>query len=261
MASWQDGPEYAPSERPAAFVASGAAPLPDAAPPPAMPAAIAEEPHFVPPQVPSPALAALVPAAAPGRNPHLPFEVLTTPITTGSVPAAHPPTQPFAAPGPSLTGYLPVQPTVQPAAQINPAPFPSPGTPQWFAPAPQTRVPDAPKQVTVSQIWQGVTPGVLIPLFIGMFFTALAPFMLLIGFVLSSRIGYRRAAVQRTWQLAGVVVAASAFYTAMQEGPDPEVVYDALGSTSLVLCWVVVVVLALIVASALRAGEKPFRIR
>ena len=85
-------------------------------------------------------LAALVPSAAPGRNPTLAFEVSTAAITTSGRPgnpSNRSPLEPFGPPGPSLRGYLPVQPTVMPGAVVNPVPFAAPGTPQWFAPPQQ----------------------------------------------------------------------------------------------------------------------------
>jgi hypothetical protein len=122
MASWTDGPEYAPADRPAAFVAPDVVALTEGPTEQPMPAAFpADEPSFVAPATPAPDLRALVPNAAPGRNPNLPFESMSTPMT-----AIQPeisdrrPEEPFNAPGPALTGYLPVQPVGQSAAQVNP---------------------------------------------------------------------------------------------------------------------------------------------
>ncbi len=83
MASWKDGPEYAPLERPAEFDPADAAPL-DEAPPFEQPAANApqERPQFNgPPASPAP-LATLDPAAAAAhRDPNRPFDVVTSTIT------------------------------------------------------------------------------------------------------------------------------------------------------------------------------------
>jgi len=273
MATWQDGPEYAPQERPAAFVVPEAAPL---VAPPAGPSAPqappAEEPSFTPPSGPQPDLAALVPSAAPGRNPQLPFEVLTAAITSagglGGGPAAasapmppvRSPQQPFNAPGPSLNGYFPVQPTVAPNASVNPAPFPSPGTPQWFGPPPQNRVPDAPPTVTIPQIWTAATAGVMVPLIVGAVFGWFAILMLFLSFALSARIAYRRDAVRRSYVGALVVVGALGLMSMLAAGYDSQALFDTLSQGSQVACGVLVLLVGLIVGAALRAGERPDRI-
>ena len=270
MATWRDGPEYAPPERPAAFVTPEAAPIP-AAPPPTPPAAgvvPGEEPSFAPPSADLPDLAALVPSAAPGRNPHLPFEVAEAAVTTSGGWSAGPasggpqrsPQQPFSAPGPPLTGYLPVQPTVQPSAQVNPAPFPAPGTPQWFAPPPGTRVPDAPPPVTVAQIWRATTPGVLIPLFVGAVFSWLAIFMLAVSFALSARIAYRRDAVRRSYVVALIALGTMGAGTVLTDGFHNDLLFETLSGGAQLACLILPVVLGLIVGAALRAGERPDRI-
>ena len=272
MATWQDGPEYAPQERPAAFVVPEAAPL--MAPPagPAAPAALPfEEPSFAAPSGPQPDLAALVPSAAPGRNPQLPFEVLTAAITSSGpggglstagqpLPPARSPQEPFNAPGPSLNGYLPVQPTVAPNASVNPAPFPAPGTPQWFAPPPQSRVPDAPPAVTISQIWAAATAGVMVPLIIGAVFGWFSILMLALSFALSARIAYRRDAVRRSYVGALVVVGALGMMSMLAAGYDSDALFETLSQGSQVACGVLVVLVGLIVGAALRAGERPDRI-
>ncbi len=272
MASWQDGPEYAPQERPAAFVVPAAAPLTDPTPAPA--AAVAPpvgEPAFTPPAAPQPDLAALVPSAAPGRNPNLPFEVLTATIANaggsatgqampgGPIGADRLPTQPFNAPGPPLSGYLPVQATVTPNAQVNPAPFPAPGTPQWFAPPPGTRVPDAPPTVTIAQIWTATTAGVMVPLVIGALFSWFSILMLALSFALSARIAYRRDAVRRSYIGALIVVGVLGMMSMLSVGYDSDLLFQSLSGGSQFACVVLFFVIGLIVGAALRAGERPDR--
>ncbi len=276
MATWRDGPEYAPLERPAAFVVPDAPPItaPDAsAPAPTAPTAPPDvEPTFSAPVAEQPALAALVPSAAPGRNPHLPFEVTTAAVTTaggwspGQAPSGQPaaeqrsPQLPFNAPGPSLTGYLPVQPTVQHNAQINPAPFPAPGTPQWFAPPPGSRVPDAPPAVTITQIWRAAGAGVMIPLIIGIFMPWLSILMLAVSFALSARIAYRRAAIRRAYFAALIVMGVLGIMSMMSTGYDSDVLFESLSGSAQLACLILPVVIGLIVGGALRAGEPPDRI-
>jgi hypothetical protein len=271
MATWQDGPEYAPAERPAAFVIPPAAPL--AAPAsavtatPAAPSLPGGEPSFTPPTESQPELTALVPSGAPGRNPKIPFEVSAAAVTTGSWSsgasaegADRPPTQPFTAPGPPLTGYLPAQPAVQPNAQVNPAPFPTPNTPQWFAPPPETRVPAPPPPVSISQIWRAATPGVLIPLVIGMFFSWLSILMLAISFALSARIAYRRDAIRRVYTVALVVLGVIGAGSILSGGYDSDQLFEALSGGAQLACIILPFVVGLIVGAALRAGERPNRL-
>jgi hypothetical protein len=263
MASWTDGPEYAPRERPAAFVVPAAAPLAVPAAPAVAPPAPEAEPSFAAPQATQPDLAALVPSGAPGRNPKVAFEVTAAAITAGGPsPAGGPlrsPTQPFTDPGPPITGYLPAQPVVQPNAQVNPVPFPTPHTPQWFAPPPESRVPAAPPPVTVAQIWRAATPGVLIPLLIGMLFSWLSILLLFMSFVLSARIAYRRAAVRRAYSVAMVLIGLNGMLSALTDGYSSTGFFDVLSGGAQIACLALVVVIPLIVGAALRAGERPDR--
>lgn len=118
MASWTDGPEYAPRVRPDAFVAPDAAPLAGPAEPAATPPgpAAAERPEFGEPPD-APALAGLGVPAGELRDPATPFAAVTTPLTAVPAGPVGAPTQPLvlstapldpyeAAPG-STTGQLP----------------------------------------------------------------------------------------------------------------------------------------------------------
>lgn len=268
MATWQDGPEYAPQERPAAFVVPPLPPLADAgsaaAPAPSVPDG---EPSFTGPSGPQPELAALVPAGAPRRNPNLPFEVATATVTagkwsSGSTPddsRLRSPIEPFTQPGPPLTGYLPVQPAVQPTAQVNPPPFPAPNTPQWFAPPPESRVPAAPPPVSIGQIWRAATPGVLIPLVLGMFFSWLSILLLAVSFALSARIAYRKQAVRRAYAGAIIFVGLAGVLSVLASGLDSDLLFGALSSGAQLACIALPFVIGLIVGAALRAGERPDR--
>lgn len=86
MATWEDGPEYAPLERPDEFADPSAATValeaPPAAPPP--PPAPVERPLFGDPQQPVPPLASLVPAPPSQRDPQQPFDVATSLVTAES---------------------------------------------------------------------------------------------------------------------------------------------------------------------------------
>ena len=258
MASWQDGPEYAPSVRPSAFVAPVAVAL-DSQPPaaPIDEGVPGLEPSFVAPEQPTPDLRALVPSAAPGRNPTLPFESATTPLTSAEdAPALRSPLEPFSTGGPSLSGYLPTQPVLQPTAQVNPATLPMSMAQQWAPPAPATRVQGA-VPVTIRQIWQATTGWVLIPLLVGMFVTPIAPVCLLVAAVSTAQVRFRRAAVRRAYQVAGVAVIAISFLVATLD--DTTDFWSLLSIMSQVSCWVLAVFTPGIIGAALRNGEPPER--
>lgn len=117
MATWEDGPEYAPLERPDEFADPSAATVGLAAPPqvPPPPPAPTERPVFDDPGRPVPSLASLVPAPPAERDPQLPFDVATSLVTAessawASTHWAGPPSpgQPPAAPvatGPTAVPY------------------------------------------------------------------------------------------------------------------------------------------------------------
>ncbi|HQY99255.1 MAG TPA: hypothetical protein PKV13_06525 [Propionicimonas sp.] len=265
MATWEDGPEYAPLARPQAFVTPAAEPLAQPSPPVPPPAFPEAEPHFEAAPGDAPALAALVPSFGPGRNPNLPFEVVTAALTApgpGSAAAGRPersPLEPFGPPGPSLKGYLPVQPTVTPNAPVNPAPFPSPGTPQWFTPPPQAQGPAAPPAVSIGQIFTAITPAVLITLAIGALFSWLSLFMLALSFTLSARIAYRRESVRRAYSVAFIVLAAFGAVSLLSDGWNADSLFDSIAGAAQLACWLLPLAVFLIVGSALRAGERPDR--
>lgn len=87
MADWTDGPEYAPRDRPEAFVAPQAAPLSEAdaiAAPAGEPAPGAAPPPDYSVPADAPALAALVPPVADVRDPRESFDVAGSPLTSWS---------------------------------------------------------------------------------------------------------------------------------------------------------------------------------
>ncbi len=273
MATWQDGPEYAPAERPTAFVDPPAEPL--QAPPAATTPAVwapADQPVFSPPTAPTPALAALVPSVAAPRNPQQPFEVTSSTITNQSAwSAVHSqaitaatvqpwtPEQPVAASAP-VPGYHPARPAMHPQAQVNPTPFPTPGTPQWFGPPPPwARVPEAPPAVSIGQMITGATPGVLVPLAVGAVFSWLSVVMLAISFALSARIAYRRETVRRIYSGVALGLAIVAATNMLDDTVSPEMLWETVSNWAQLACWVIPVLVVLVVGAALRAGERPER--
>ncbi len=225
MATWEDGPEYAPLERPAEFSEPTVTPLEDAAATVFLSAgAPVQQPRFDAPTVPVAPLARLVPAeVAVRRNPQQPFEVVSATLAPepagpfGNAPvhaaggawgAAHwtPPQQagaqaagpwgpPVGTPWPAPTTPFPADgPGPQP---VGPGGFPAPGSPQWFGPGPAVP-PAAPSPVDTGAIVAAMTPGLLITLLLGLLLYP-APFTLCIAFFLTTRMKAAKVAVQRTF--------------------------------------------------------------
>lgn len=271
MATWLDGPEYAPAARPDAFVEPVAEPLPTQAPEvnPSAGAPV-DQPFFTPPEQPTPDLATLIPAAVPSRDPQLAFEVVTAAVTSptawsaahtapgGGVPSAPDwsPQQPFTGSTP-VTGSIPAPVQTQPRAAVNPPPFPEPGTPAWFAPPDAGQRYQAPPQVGLGQVVRSVTPAVLITLAIGALLNPLSVVMLGLSFALATRIGYRRRQVRRVYLVAfGIVLLVGAF-TLVADGFYPESAWSAASGAAQVVCWLAPFALGLVVAQALGKGERP----
>ena len=137
MATWEDGPEYAPLERPDAFADPSVATVGLAAPPPAPvpPPAPTERPAFADPGQPVPPLAALVPAPPARRDPNVPFDVAASLMTaeTSAWASSHFPTAPA---GPTATGQHPSDhPTLHPSPDnaIRPASYGAGDVRDWRA--------------------------------------------------------------------------------------------------------------------------------
>lgn len=259
MADWTDGPEYAPEDRPAAFVAPDAVALAEA-PSAAVPeeAFPADEPNFVAPTAAAPDLRELVPTAAPGRNPNLPFESLSSPMTAiQPTIGERQPDQPFNAPGPSLSGYLPVQPAAPAAAQVNPAPFPAPGTTEWFAPPTGQPVMPAAAPVDISRIWKETTNWVMVPLIIAMFILPVSPVALLVAWLSTVQIRYRRTAIRRAYWIALAAIVVISLFTVFADNTVG--IWDPVCITSLIASWVLVFLTPGLVGAALRNNEPPDR--
>ena len=258
MATWEDGPEYAPLARPSEFTDPGLPPLDvvsPVSPPPDVPV---DQPAYAPPAQPQTDLAAIVPPQAPARDPQEPFAVLTLATPGGGPPdgEAWTPTQPL---GPTLpAGPMDVapRPVVAPLAQINAPSFPAPGTPQWFAPG-QLPAPQ-PATVTLRDVARAATAPVLIFAAIGGLFNQLALPMLVLALVATSRIAYRRRAVTATVGVTGALLTLVAFVSIFN-GDDPYVLYGVLCDTSQVVSWAFLVALVIVMYRALSLRERPER--
>lgn len=216
MATWEDGPEYAPLERPDAFDAPSMSTA-DLTPPPPAPAeapAPLARPAFADPSQPGPPLADLVPAPPAQRDPNEPFDVVASLATADSSAWAAAHWSPPASPAPPLPPAPPLQPAQLPPQanqfQAPPpyppagAPYPAPGTPQWFVPGPGYQQPAyPPAKPTARTVLAAVTPGVLISLAIGGLIWTLAPVTVVLAYLLTGRMTHGRTPTRATF---GVVL-------------------------------------------------------
>src|SRR3954452_16548730 len=112
MATWEDGPEYAPHERPQYFADAPVPPL-EQAPPPTRPAdgMPTTRPLFPEPDAPVAPLETLVPEPPDERDPSRPFDVVTATMTTESAWVSAP-----------LVPAAPLVARTAPAAPLGPVP-------------------------------------------------------------------------------------------------------------------------------------------
>ena len=278
MATWEDGPEYAPVERPAEFTSPAAEPL-DAAPPHVQPAAGApvERPRFDHPAAPVAPLVALVPVVEDARDPAQPFTVVSSNLTSGSAwgsahggpPGTAPaplPAAPTALPGTAYTPQaLPAPAPVAPQAWPEAAPvpggfpssppgsFPAPGTPQWFGPGPYGEQPTT-SRVDARQVLDAATPGLLVVLGVGAIIFVLAPVLVAVAFALRSRV---RAAQQQVRTTLSVALGAVGFFAFVGLGRAPlgfSEWWSFVGVWSLLICWATLITVGALVYRALKRG-------
>lgn len=283
MANWTDGPEYAPADRPDAFQAPAVEPLQAPAAPPDLAAgAPIAQPWWQPPQAAVVPLEALVPAAGlPPRDPRLEFTTVSTKLTTGSVwgPAQseRSPGAPVWTPDQPLgnssvlagtrdPATAPPFPAGPPAAALNfPPPqqaapsFPQPGTPDWFAPPPQTRWQPPNQTVSVAQMWRAATPGVMITLIVGALLSPLSVAMVALSGLLASRVQYRVGQVRRSYLWVGGLLAVIATFSLLSNDFDLSTAWGVVAGWAQLACWILPVVVMLQVGAGIRANEPPQR--
>jgi hypothetical protein len=269
MATWEDGPEYAPLTRPDAFNEPSTPPLSIAPPHEQMAALVPKErPAFDDPPEPVAPLASLVPPVEKGRDPAIPFEVVSTALTSAESAwsAAHW-TQPPAAPAGPVGGPMsspttaagltaaPSPPPTQPLHPLSSAPgpngFPTPGTAEWFTPAPY-RQPVAPVPVNAKLVLETLTPGVAICLVIGGLVALISPIMLAVAFGLSSRIRVATSQIRGTFITALTVLGVFAALGALTEATSFGDWWSFVGIWSMVICWATLLVVVVLVYSDLK---------
>ena len=280
MATWQDGPEYAPLERPDVFSVPPVAPLEVAAPPAPLPAAPADRPRFDSPAEPVAPLAALVPVPTDVRDPQRPFDVVSSSLTAagawgsahgtlpqGDLPLGGPAATATAWPAPGWAGGAPdagpfgdgSSPPRAPGDPygLPPAPgagpgFPAPGTPAWFSPG-DPGLPVAPVPVDARQVLYAATHGLVVVLVIGILLHTLAPVLVVVAFVLCRQAKVAQTQLQRVF---AVGLGSLGFFAVVGVLGDPLDFGDwwnTLGWWSSVVCLVTLAVSLAVVRARLRA--------
>lgn len=282
MATWEDGPEYAPLQRPADFAVPAVAPL-DPAPPYEQPAAQApkDRPTFGDPPVPVAPLGTLIPVVADVRDPHRPFDVVSSSLTSDSAWGAARWSQPTAvavlpppaltSPVPPLTGPAP-GPMAPPPSSLSPwAPpppppdphaahpgYPIPGTPGWFGPGAYGEQPaTGPGKITARNVIDTATPGLLIVLGIGAVLYPLSPIMIAVGLGLASRVRVAQPRLRNAFLgCLGWMFILGVYGTLTGDGTFSSW-WRFLGLWSLLMCWLLLILTPIAVYRKLRQGQQP----
>jgi hypothetical protein len=255
VATWEDGPEYAPVDWPTGFVAPAIPPLSEALPSqdPSAGAPVEPPARYDAPHDPVPPLAALVPAAGPTRDPNEPFQVASAVVTDGSAWGSVHSVQAIAAPAP-ITTWTPDQ-AVAPAYP-PPAPmqgFPAPGTPQWFGPPAAYETNQLQVPLTAGNVAEGMGWGLIITLILGGIVSFLSPVLLVIAFFLVSQARFRRQIVKIGFFLAMLIVALAGAGGIV--GSDDA--WTPMCTASVIACWLLLVYGLVVQVVAIRGGDRP----
>jgi hypothetical protein len=261
MATWEDGPEYAPLVRPAAFDQPLVPPL-ATAPPVQQMASLAPKarPLFAEPPVPVAPLTTLIPPVADVRDPQQPFDVVSSSLTSdtgwGGVHWSPPTGTPVTAP-PVAASWPP--PPDQPLGMPSTPPFssfPAPGTPQWFGPGPYgEQQPLA--RVGLKAVLDAATPGLCICLLVGGLIYVVAPIMLGVAIGLSNRVKAAQPGVHRVFLAAGGFLALVAVLAALLNDGVFGDWWGAVGGWAVATCWVSLTITLILVSRALSSGTRP----
>ena len=289
MATWEDGPEYAPVERPAEFTRPAVAPL-SVAPPAEQMAAYAPKrrPTFDHPSAPVAPLETLLPEVEETRDPQLPFAVVSSTLTSDSAwGALHwgPPSGPSAAPPPGAVppptapplGAMPppIAPYGPPAIVGRPAPnepleihnappmsgsngYPVPGTPGWFAPPAYGERPTPPGEIGAKAVLDAATPGLCICLTIGGLVFVLAPVLLAVSLGLTGRVKAARRQVRRAFGVGlGLLAVIGTIAALTNDGSGFAAWWTVIGGWALVICWGLLLTTLLLVYRGLKTEGPP----
>jgi hypothetical protein len=253
MATWEDGPEYAPIERPSDFRSPETPPL-TTAPPHTQLAAWAPKnrPFFDSPGGAVAPLSTLIPAREEPRDPQEPFALVSSTMTSDSAwgavhwaspagsPTALPTTTGWAAP-PGTPHPQPEQPLAVHAWGNPPRTFPAPGTPDWFGPGPYGQQPRPTSPVTARSVLDAATPGLCTCLIIGGLVSVLSPIILCISVGLAGRVKVAAAEIRRTYLLGMGLLAVIGVLGLLVVDTDFGEWWRFVGSWALLICWALLV--------------------
>jgi hypothetical protein len=268
MATWEDGPEYAPIERPFDFQNPDAPPLKIAAPYPQMAAwAPKNRPVFDSPEKPVAPLSTLLPAREEPRDPQQPFAVVSSAMTSdsawGAVHWAPPTSQPA---GPLTEGGLthgaryagPHQAlVVQTGNRSTPGNFPAPGTPGWWGPGPPGHQPRPTTPVTARAVLDAATPGLCICLLIGGLVYVFSPIVLWIGVGLLARVKVAKDEVRRAYKVGIVALAVFGFLGTFIVDTGLGDWWRFVATWGLVICWGLLASTLILVYRRLKSDSPP----
>jgi hypothetical protein len=270
MATWEDGPEYAPSERPSDFHGPDAPPL-DVAPPYAQVAAWAPKnrPVFDSPEGPVAPLTTLTPVREEPRDPQEPFAVVSSTMTSDSAwgavhwasPTGQPTGLPTAAawtPPPGAHHLQPEQPlAIRSGATPTPSNFPTPGTPDWFGPGPYGQQPQPTTPVSARAVLDAATPGLCMCLIIGGLVSVLSPIILCISVGLAGRVKVANAEVRRTFLLGIGVLAVIGVFGLLVVDTGFTEWWRFLSIWGLLICWALLISTLAMVYRRLKSDNPP----
>jgi hypothetical protein len=276
MATWEDGPEYAPIERPSDFRDPDAAPLNVAPPYPQFAAwAPKNRPLFDSPEKPVAPLATLLPTREEPRDPQKPFAVVSSTMTTDSAwGAAHwaSPTGQTAglptAAGPSAgraptprAGYPPPDQPLAIHSRNSPTPgnFPAPGTPGWFASGPHSQQPRPTTPVTGRAVLDAATPGLCTCLIIGGLMYVLSPIILCISLSLAGRVKVAKEEIRRVFMLGISLLAFIGVLGLLTVDTGFADWWRFVGGWGLLICWSLLISTLLLVYRRLKSDAAPPR--
>lgn len=263
MASWEDGPEFAPEARPAAFRAPRVSELPRARPvvSPADGAPVDRPADFTQPDAPVPALTSLAPAPSDPRDPTAPFAVGSMTLTqdTSAWGAAHSSVLEPAgrAAGP---GFDPTRPLASERHTAPPPSFPPPMAPVTSSPPPPGSSGGQPQSGPVQAVFTALTPGVAVSLLVGCFVPLVSTVTFIIALAFSFRVQQGQPAVRTTMMAGAGALAFGGLIGLAATGGDFAAWWMMLGWTALVVSWVALAICVAFVHRALRgnAPRTPF---
>lgn len=273
MATWEDGPEYAPHQRPQSFSEPSVDPLEAPPPPPPAAGAPVDRPRFEQPERPVAPLVTLVPTPIDVRDPQQPFDVAAATMTgdsawgsvhwnasqpfpvATSAPLADTAMPPASGPVGRADPGQPFQ--VQDGPAAGPTGFPAPGTPAWFSPPPLYGEQPGPARVRTADVIEAATPGLCVCLSIGGLIYVLAPIMLVIAVILSSRVRAGQRSVQFAFRGAAALLGLIGFASLFSEAALVSGWWTVVGLWALPLCWVMLVLLLVLVRHDLVRSSAP----